>query len=173
MNTQDIAHIVQGLVEYRDRWIPIEKKAAIIQRWQKRVEEGYVLYNGEWITIEEKIARLQAQTVPPAQAAQPQQQPQNITINKTVNRQVYNISSTTDNRTVNQHNEEHKHVHLDEQTMADSIKKRILGSSSPGGMMSGESPEEIDEIRRNLLEQPHRRSLRDPGPTRPLPPPPE
>ena len=166
MNPQDIAHIVSGLVEYRGRWIPVEKKAALIQQWQKRIEQGYVLYNGEWITIEEKVARVQPQA-----AAPPPAQPQNITINTTVNRQVYTVTNTTDNRSVTQHHEEHKHVHMDEQAMAESIKRRILDSPAGQDAVNGESPDALSEIRRNVLENPAKPPLSDPGKKRPLPPP--
>lgn len=112
MLKEDKARIIHGEVNYRNQWMPIEKKVDREKKRRKKIEQGLVFYQGEWITIEEKIAR-----VSPAQ--QQQQQPQQININQTFNQQSYDQRTTV---------HEHKHVHLDAETLAAYGKSKGLGA---------------------------------------------
>lgn len=118
MSKEDIGKIVRGQVSYHGQWMPIEKKVELIARNRKKIEEGYVRYQGEWMTIEEKLSRISP--------AQKTQQPQQVTINQTFNQQTYD-QRTVDKRTVH----EHKHVHLDAETLAAYAKNRqAIGAPS-------------------------------------------
>lgn len=99
----DKKRIIQGEVFYQNQWMSAEKKEALEKKRKKKIEEGYVFHHGEWITIAEKLAR-----IAPAGAQQ------NIIVNQTFNQQTY------DQRTVH----EHKHVHLDAETLGAYTRQR-------------------------------------------------
>ncbi len=111
MIDEDRKRIIHGQVLYNNRWMSIEKKIELESKDKKKIEEGFVCFQGEWITIEEKIARTKPQ-------ASPQQKEQSIVFNQTINRQTYNVNHNEqiDNRVIHEH--DHRHLHLDEQSIA-------------------------------------------------------
>ncbi len=113
MLKEDKARIIHGEVYYRNQWMPIVKKVDREKKRRKNIEQGLVFYQGEWITIEEKITR-----VSPVQQQQ-QQQPQQVTINQTFNQQTYDQRTTV---------HEHKHLHLDAETLTAYGKSKGLGA---------------------------------------------
>ena len=114
MNKEDKSRVVHGQVYYQNRWMPIEKKVKLEIKDRKKIEEGFVRFQGEWITIEEKLARVS----PPKP-----QEPQQIHINQTYDQRTINV----DKRVTH----EHKHVHLDKETLAEYAKNR--GRLGPSG----------------------------------------
>ncbi len=121
MIKEDRARIIHGEVLYRNQWMPIAKKAGIEKKRREKIEQGLVEYQGEWMTIEEKLARIS-----PAQVQQPP--PQQVIINQTFNQQTYD-QRTIDQRTIDKRTvHEHKHVHLDAETLMAYGKAKGLGS---------------------------------------------
>ena len=114
MNKEDKSRVVHGQVYYQNRWMPIEKKVALEEKDRKKIEEGFVRFQGEWISIEEKLARV---------SPQKQSDPQQIVINQTYDQRTINV----DKRVTH----EHKHVHLDKETLAQYAKNR--GRLGPSG----------------------------------------
>ena len=124
MNKEYKIRVVHGQVYYQNRWMPIEKKVELEAKDRKKIEEGFVRFQGEWITIEEKLARVS----PPKP-----QEPQQIHINQTYDQRTINV----DKRVTH----EHKHVHLDKETLAEYAKNRGLLVSSSGNLSLGKGEE--------------------------------
>ena len=129
MNKEDKSRVVHGQVYYQNRWMPIEKKVELEIKDRKKIEEGFVRYQGEWITIEEKLARVS----PPKP-----QEPQQIHINQTYDQRTINV----DKRVTH----EHKHVHLDKDTLAEYAKnRRRLGPSGENLSLDNEGNYQVLE----------------------------
>jgi hypothetical protein len=109
MIQEDRIKVLHGLVSHHGQWVPIDKKAESESLRRKKIEQGYVQFQGEWITIDEKCARVSPQTADPGSS-------KHMTID---NRQVYNIQHTEDNRSYQQNIHDHKHLHVDQQSLAD------------------------------------------------------
>ena len=119
MNRQEKQQIIHGNVFVDGRWVPIDQKVAIERERRKKIEAGYVYFQQEWMTIDEKLRRVH----PPAPPAQ--KDAGTVIINNYDNRTFTNI----DKRTVHHH--EHRHVHLDQQTLEGYMRNRLPGETSP------------------------------------------
>ncbi|MBN1759849.1 MAG: hypothetical protein JW863_16095 [Chitinispirillaceae bacterium] len=119
MNTDEKRRVIHGEVFAEGRWVPIERKFEIEQQRRKKIEAGYVWYRGDWMTIDEKL-RLVVPSKPPEEKSNP-----TIVINNYDNR----TFSTVDNRTV--HHYEHRHVHVDQQTLEGYMRNSLPDETSP------------------------------------------
>ena len=133
MTRDERANVINGLVRFHDRWIPIDEKVRILNEFRERAEAGYIRYQGEWITLDEKVNRV---TRNRSDVQSPDTPPQ-VIYNTTINRQVYSTNNATDNRTFHntQVSHEHRHVHVDSESFVRSFQpgERSREQSLPRG----------------------------------------
>lgn len=122
MDPEKKAKVIRGYVEYEGGWVPVDEKVQREEIRLRKINDGYVFHQNEWMTLDEKLRLLRPREKEDAGSAQ------NITIHNT-----YNISSNTDNRTIQKTKHEHKHVHVDAEAAAAMVRKKGQDASPLAG----------------------------------------